>query len=357
VKRNARFFVAEFDYRKFFDSLSQEFLRNLISSDRFLVTKRERSILLGFLEVPVLKQNEYHLPTERKRMSGIPQGTSVSLFLANAAGSFLDEKLEQLGVGFARYADDTLVWSNDYSSVLHAADTLSDVGEELGVRINLKKSEGVNILARKGEKTEMSHKEAVNFIGYSVSRSKISMADSNVKKAKERLSKIIYRNLLQTVKDENLRPPRVKSIFDKDYGVMILQIRRYLYGGMSEAKLRRYSTRSMARIHFKGLMSFYPIVDNEEQLKQLDGWLLHTVYTTLRKRRQYLVAQSLPTPTPCSLVNKEDLLNLFSSTSGGTPVDLRLPSFLRMASLVGRMARIFGANQVASNRPTPYYSD
>ena len=98
MKKNARFFVAEFDYSKFFASLNHEFLRRLISHDRFLLTQRERRILLGFLEAPVLGQHEYDSNATLKRETGIPEGTSVSLFLANAAGSYLDEKLEQLGV-------------------------------------------------------------------------------------------------------------------------------------------------------------------------------------------------------------------------------------------------------------------
>ena len=264
-------------WTKFFGTLNHEFLKSLISSQRFLLTQREKNILLAFLESPVLGQGEYSIPTNVRRTIGIPEGTSVSLFLANAAGSYLDEKLEQLGVGFVRYADDTLVWSNDYSSLLQAADALSDIGEELGVSVNLRKSEGISILARQGEISKMREKSAVKFIGYSISRANISMAESNVRKAKARLSQIVYRNLLQTVKNSNLIPARVNGSFDNDYLVMIYQIRRYLYGGLSEAKLRRYSSRSTARIHFKGLMSFYPIVDDEEQLKALDGWLLSTV--------------------------------------------------------------------------------
>jgi len=40
-----------------------------------------------------------------RRERGIPQGTSISLFLANVAPWDLDRSLERLGVSFVRYAD------------------------------------------------------------------------------------------------------------------------------------------------------------------------------------------------------------------------------------------------------------
>lgn len=354
-RRDSRLFIAEFDYSKFFDSLDHGFLSRLIDDRRFLLTQRERRIIRAFMMTPSLSQDEYDIQRVSPRTIGIPQGTSISLFLANAAGSFLDERLEHAGVGFARYADDTLVWSTDYANILGAAQTLGDIGREVGVRINMGKSEGVSILTRAGEHAEFREKTAVKFVGYEISRNNIRMSESNVRKAKNRISNLIYRNLLQPVVDDNLLPERVNGAFDRDYYIMMMQIRRYLYGGLSEKQLRAFSGRAAARIHFKGLMSFYPIVDDENQLKQLDGWMLHTVFTTLRRRRNYLQQRGLPTPEPFNR-RKEELCTLVIP-QGKTFIDLRLPSFLRMSRLVFRMAKLFGANSVANVRPTPYYDE
>jgi RNA-directed DNA polymerase len=353
-RRDVRLYIAEFDYSKFFASLSHDFLDSTMSEQRFLHTKREKAILSAFLKTPTHSAEAYTVDEVSERQQGIPEGTSISLFLANAAGSSLDESLERIGVGFARYADDTLVWSTEYASVCRAAEALSAVGHTLGARINLAKSYGISVLVRDGERAEMASKATVKFIGYSLSRSRISMARPNVQKAKERISAIIYRNLLKPVQDGNLQSARLDGTFDRDYYVMILQLRRYLYGGMSESQLRSFTSRATARIRFKGLMSFYPIIDDEAQLQQLDGWMLHTVFTTLRKRREYLCANGIPASTPMSISRDTELLNAMAEYDG-RPVDLRLPSFLRMSRLVQRMAKVFGANQVANRRAPPYY--
>jgi hypothetical protein len=68
----------------------------------------------------------------------------------------------------------------------------------------------------------------------------------------------------------------------------IMQIRRYMYGGLSGQQLRNYINGRTKRIYFKGIMSFYPLVNDEEQLKALDGWLVSVIYRSLRLRFQLL---------------------------------------------------------------------
>ena len=125
---------------------------------------------------------------------------------------------------------------------------------------------------------------SVTFVGYRISRQTIGISDWSVKRIKRRFSRILYENLIGPVKNKNLVALRVDGKFDKDYLVAILQMRRYLYGNLTETQLRRFITSASPKIHFKGLMSFYPIVDDADQLKSLDGWLLHTVKTSLRYR-------------------------------------------------------------------------
>lgn len=352
---DSRIYIAEFDFRKFFDSISHNFLENLLRSKRFLITQREMQIIRAFLSSPALNMENYIQQSDFKRTRGIPQGTSISLFLANAAGTLLDRKLEQLAVSFARYADDTVIWSTNYAELLQAVEQLEKTGEELGVELNLAKSKGVSILERTNEKSEFKSKSAFDFVGYSLSRQCISMADKNVESAKARIAYFIYSNLLETVKSETLVSERVAGNFDRDYLVMIMQIRRYLYGGMSEDQLRKYISAATPKIHFKGLMSFYPIVNDESQLKHLDGWMLHTIHTTLKKRSAYLQSQGLPRPQPHGL-SRGDLIACESTTTGGTRVDLRLPSFTRISKLLQRAARIFGPNSIGNVQPPAYYS-
>jgi hypothetical protein len=127
----------------------------------------------------------------------VPQGTSVSLFLANVAAWPLDRALERLGVGFARYADDTLIWSPDYARLCEAVDAVNEAAESIGAQLNLRKSEGISILAPSEAPVEFKSKNAVDFVGYSFSASGISIRRSSVQKIKRRIAHLIYRNLIE----------------------------------------------------------------------------------------------------------------------------------------------------------------
>lgn len=135
----SRIFIAEFDFSKFFDSISHEHIRRVLKDQRFFITERENRVIDGFLRAPSLRLTDYTTKTDQQRQKGVPQGTSVSLFLANVAAYPLDRKLESLGVGFARYADDTLIWGDSYDSVCRAVTALEETAAEMGVELNFKK--------------------------------------------------------------------------------------------------------------------------------------------------------------------------------------------------------------------------
>ena len=109
-------FLIRADFSKFFDSIAHEHIRRVLADQRFFVTEREHRVIDAFLKAPSLEVHEYSTESTREREKGIPQGTSISLFLANVAAYPLDRKLEALGVGFARYADDTLIWGESMTS-------------------------------------------------------------------------------------------------------------------------------------------------------------------------------------------------------------------------------------------------
>jgi RNA-directed DNA polymerase len=67
-----------------------------------------------------------------------------------------------------------------------------------------------------------------------------------------------------------------------------MQIRRYMYGGLNGQQLRNYINGRTKRIYFKGIMSFYPLVNDEVQLKALDGWLISVIFRSLKLRSKLL---------------------------------------------------------------------
>lgn len=355
-KAKSRIFVAEFDFKKFFDSISHEHIQRVLRDERFFITDREHKVIDAFLGAPSLPVSQYALQTDRKRDRGIPQGTSVSLFLANIAAYPLDRKLESLGVGFARYADDTLIWGDGYDVVCRAVNALEETAHEMGVALNFNKSEGISILCPDDAPVEFKSKSSVCFIGYRIGPKLISFHPRNLKKSEDRLSYLIYSNLLQEPKRGRIAAERIGADIDWDYVVMLTQIRRYLYGELTESRLRKYMARQTPLMRYHGLMSFYPVVNDETLLKHLDGWLLNSVHRALRLRAKLLRDSglaNLPLPHDRS---KAELVSLRHITREGKRIDLRFPSIARVARLIRRASRTYGASAIAGPGSNEYYA-
>jgi RNA-directed DNA polymerase len=120
-----RVYVAEYDFSQYFNTIDHAHIERILDQ-YFYLTDVERDAIRGFLKVGAHPIDAYVASAAPGRDRGIPQGTSISLFLANAAAWELDRELERHGVGFARYADDTLIWSKDYGSICAAADVLHE---------------------------------------------------------------------------------------------------------------------------------------------------------------------------------------------------------------------------------------
>lgn len=353
LQSRGRIFLAEYDFSKYFDSISQEYVWRILDEKRFLLSQLERHVIERFLATTLQPQESYvrknpegETQTDEPK-KGIPQGTSISLFLANVAAWELDRSLERLGVGFARYADDTIVWSYDYGRICEAVESLTQLGADIGAQINFKKSEGISIFAPTGAPVEFKPKPTVEFVGYRVAAAgKIGLRPSVVKRIKKRMSYLIWTNLLEPLRKGHFVAARVAPQVDRDYVVMILQLRRYLYGNLTEAKLRRLLDGRAKQIRYPGLMSFFPLVDDIEQLKSLDGWLHHTVYTSLRARTQLLKSRGVIFPPTPHGLSREALLTASGTTSADTAIDLRIPSFVRIGTAIQRAALAHGPNAV-----------
>lgn len=362
VDQKLRLFIAEYDFKKYFDTIAHDHLDRILTDERFLFTERERFIVRQFLKSSSLDREAYEELGAQARTEGIPQGTSISLFLANASAWPLDRGLERIGVGFARYADDTLIWSNDYSKVSRSVDFLHDMSKAMGVNINLKKSPGISIFSPPNARTELTKTSTIEFIGYRFSardadtkEGPIGIRDSTVKRITERISEIIYQNLLEQPRHGVFNAARVKPHVDRDYVVTIFQIRRYLYGGLSEPRLERYLRKSAPRIHYRGVMAFYPLVNDFEQLRELDGWLLRNLWSTLNVRKGiWLSHDGTRLPMPHGLT-KEELVEFQGKSLAGDNLDLRLPSFVRMGKLLEKVSTEFGPNAIAHRRSNMYY--
>jgi RNA-directed DNA polymerase len=343
IKTSPRMFVAEFDFRDFFGSIQHEYLFKQFDENGFLISEFERSIIKSFLR---------HFP------KGIPQGTSLSLFLANMVCWKLDKQLEKEGLRFARYADDTIIWSEEYSKICKAFEIIQGFSRETGVEINLHKSDGISLLSKEGMPSEFSsYKTSIDFLGYSLSGDNVSIKNASVNKIKREISYILYRNLIQPLRGTKLQSVTIpNNNMDTDFVTAIMQIRRYLYGNLSEHMLKSYLNGSYKRLNFKGIMSFYPLIDDIDQMKYLDRWLISTILNALKKRNRLLIrhGHNCSNQFPFNLTHKDILERCKQMRIHGKKGLIEIPSFLRIFRAIQKQVIIKGIEKTMHPKSNEY---
>ena len=97
------------------------------------------------------------------------------------------------------------------------------------------------------------------------------------------------------------------------------------------------------------MLSFFPLISDNEQLIALDSWLVCTTYLALKKRSRLLQKIGCANPPPHPHGLSCDKLTSFVTRSGttGDIVDLRLPSIRRIASVIRKAATQYGTGVVA----------
>ena len=346
-KQQTRLFLAEYDFSKFFDTIDHEHIRRILH-DRFLLTEVERAAINGFLRIAPCDSEEYDPILGDDRQRGIPQGTSISLFLANIAAWELDRGLEKIGVDFVRYADDTLMWSTDYSRICSAVELLHQQAEEIGVAINVSKSPGVRMLVPPSSGSEMESTTSIDFLGYRLGLGSTTIKDSALQKIRRRIDQLIYWGLLHEPLSGTQDGRRFQGNVDRDYVSVIWRIRRYLYGDLSEKAIKRYQRREAPLRRFRGVMSAYPLIDDDAELRSLDEWLLTSIFLAMRKRTRLLCSQGFgPHLPPPHNLSRDSLLRLSTTgTTTGERIDLYVPSARRIAAVIRSATTQYGPGVV-----------
>ena len=344
-----RIFLAEFDFTEFFESISHDHIRRSVEALELIMTPLEKRLINAFLvsPSPYTTVLEKTLP-EEPRTRGVLLGTSISLLLANIAVSPLDRALERMGVNFVRYADDTLIWSRDYSSICRAVDEIYDFSARSGVEINEDKSKGVRLLVPpKATQAEFTFVHEVEFLSHSIGLRSTAICHRVLREIRDRIQKILLNNLLREPLKDTQDFSRL-GLLDRDYVSYVWQLRRYLYGHLSESDVRRLSRASVPRMRLGGVIAQFPLAIDKKSLQELDGWICTQTWLAVKKRASLVGMGSvfMGPPIPWGL-SRERLLTLKSiSSTTGEPVDLRLPSAVRMGALVRRAVKIHGTRIV-----------
>jgi hypothetical protein len=340
-----RLYIAEYDFTKYFERIDHEYLRRIFR-DRFLATRSERAAIDAFLRVGPMPATEYDPTAPPERTRGIPQGTSISLLLANVAAWELDRELERHGVGFARYADDTLIWSRSYAQICDAVETLHRFAEVIGVDINTRKSPGIRLLTD-APVAELSSTSTVEFLGHVLTLNSAFIKDDSVKRIKQRITRIIYGSLIWEPLKGDPDPQRFAGNVDRDYVTVLSRLRRYLYGDLSETNLRRFQSRGAPLKRFKGLLSAYPLINDEVSLKALDNWILDQLFWSLRRRADLLAKRGFDDfPTPHGVPRQQLRRHPPVIARSGDSVDMTVPSVQRIASVIRKSGERYGPAQV-----------
>jgi RNA-directed DNA polymerase len=341
LKRDSRTFVAEFDFSDFFGNIGHAYLLSELGQHGLLLSDQDQRLISAFLS---------------REGRGIPQGTSVSLFLANIACLRIDKEFERLGVKFARYADDTVICTPSYEAVCRAVDVLLSFSTNSGVPINFKKSAGIHLLAPNSQPHELRSKHSFDFLGYSIGNEHLSIKTSSVLKIKQEVSYLLYKNLIQPLRAPTLRSVIIPSN-NKDEALLtaMMQIRRYICGGLYKESLRRFLKGHTGELRFKGAMGFYPLVTDTNQLKQLDGWLVATIARALRLRAKLLARHGYTRHSafPFS-VRRTDLVKAFDSYRIFNRPLLEVPSFVLVQKAMQTGMREHGISYVMNSKSNDY---
>ena len=351
-----RVFIAEYDFKSFFSNISHEHLFEMIKQRNLFLTTMERQVMTAFMRSQPIPSDSYSASPKESATKGIPQGTSISLVLANLAASSLDQRLERIGVGFVRYADDTLIWGDSYGSICEAVEILTEEAAAMGVELNRKKSPGISLLVPRSwtPDGEIRTKRSVRFLGYDLGIEHCELSSEAEERIKHKCLSLIFNNLLREPLAGNQDPTRITQDLDNDYIALLAQLRRYLYGDLSEKKVKSFQQGESPYRHFTGVMSCYPLLDDSDSLRRLDGWLLHSIQQAMAKRTALLqasgVISSTSAPIPHRLAPSELLvLDAPISRSSERLIDISVPSVRRIATAIRRAATQHGAGFVGND--------
>lgn len=140
-------YVIDMDLEKFFDTVNQSMLMEILS--RTIKDNRVLSLIQKYLNAGVMDRGMFIKSDE-----GVPQGGPISPLLANVILNELDQKLDEWGYSFVRYADDLMIFTKSKRAAQRQYERVSKFIEgKLKLKINK-------------EKTKVSKIREVKYLGY-----------------------------------------------------------------------------------------------------------------------------------------------------------------------------------------------
>lgn len=358
-------YVVQYDFSKFFDTISHAYLeKTLFDKKVFHISEAESKAIRAFLNHTYCHVSTYQFNVFDVREAGVPQGSSLSLFLSNAAAHELDLCLERQNGSFVRFADDVVAVTHSYHDALAVASQFRAHCERAGLKINFEKSPGILLFGGGPEResrdftidtddgASLTTVEHVDYLGHRISAIGISLPDKSVRRIKRRISEIIYKHLFLHRRgvEGAFDPDRIGAgFFDWDLVTCVNEIRRYMYGGLRESQVRDFLEGNVKPPFIRGLMAFFPLSLSVTQLAELDGWLLNVMKRAQRERVRVLAGFGHVLP---SLAEAQIISGSWYSYAAINN-DASLPSFVRGWRTARRYYLRYG---LAGISPPAYYS-
>ena len=299
----------------------------------------------------------YQAEKFQRRHKGTPQGSSVSLLLANIANHDLDVELTAAAGRFVRFADDIVALCSDYSQARLIEKCFLEHCRVSGLVLNAQKSPGVAIISPRQQ--EMRTYPHLDYLGYRFTPEGLGIPEKTILKLKSRVSRLTDLYLIHYLK-YGFNPGRCSvqpAPYDWDLLGLLYELRRSLYGGLSEAELDAFIHEGKELPKMKGLMGFYCLLDDSGPLRELDGWMLSVVRRAMRVRATILrkkYSAVCPTPSNRALATGEWLDP--AAWRGASLPESRMPSMVRGWRAARKHFYTFGLEKVAAPR-YGFYSD
>ena len=197
IAQSPRLFLTEIDYSNYFDSIDHDYVMRVLANQEFGVSGGEMEIIREFMRYRYIPPggNSGDPPIINNR--GTPQGTSISLFVANVAAHSLDMELERRNGVFVRFADDSLVMTFSYEDANSLYSHFLSFEKQSTVKINAAKSSAVALFS--AVPGEIKTKSQFSFLGYSFRRISnpdevvLSISLAKIKNMKAVLSRLMNR--------------------------------------------------------------------------------------------------------------------------------------------------------------------
>jgi len=361
ISSSDKIFSVQVDFTDYFESIRHKYFTRLLSNrELFSLTDAERNVVWSFLKHRYAMKNQYARAQFERRQRGTPQGSSLSLILANLANHRLDISLEKRGGKFVRFADDVTALCDSYEGAVQLEKEFYEHCKGTGISINFLKSPGINLLSKASGPDVIDHEirsvSKIDYLGYRFTKDSLTLSDKTIVRIKRKISKLISIYLIQYGRDYQFARHRVGGApkYDWDLLGLVSELRNYIYGGLPERSIKAMIKSGKKLRKMSGLMSFYALLEDHSVLAELDGWLVNAVRRAHAARMNLMFAGR---PYPVRVTNASLILGTWMDAAawdGNDVPEFQFPSFVRGWRAARKYYYTFGLKEV---KPPSYGYD